>query len=142
MTLGDACAVMILTLAACPSGGCAATGASPSDLPTSASGSAAVELVSLNPDGGAAGTSVVARGKGFTATGNTLRVGQGYIRDIAASEGGTVLTFTVPDGLDLCAPGMTPCAGGFARLAPGVYEVSVITRDGESKPLKFTVPQP
>jgi hypothetical protein len=141
VTFCDACTVMLLTMAAGPAGGCGATGASPADAPATSPDAAVVELVSLQPDVAPVGATVVARGKGFAAAGNILRVGQGYIPDVASSDGGTVLKFIVPDGLDLCAPGMTPCAGGFARLAPGTYDLSVITREGESKPLKFTVAQ-
>lgn len=141
MTMVDACAVMLLAFAAGPTGGCGSSLSNPAEV-TNGAPQVGVELDSLEPDSGPVGTTVVLRGKGFGETGNTVRFGQGYIRDLKVSEGGTALTFTIPDGVDLCAPGMTPCAGGFARVAPGTNDVSVITRAGESTRLVFTVSAP
>lgn len=98
-----------------------------------------VELLAVKPESGPVGTTVLLHGKGIGEAGAIVRFGQGYIRDVKVAERGAALTFIVPDGIDLCAPGMTPCAGGFARVAPGPYDLSVITSKGESGKRRFTV---
>lgn len=96
------------------------------------------ELSSLEPDSGATGTPVMIRGSGFTADGNLIMFGQGYIRDVKSADG-TSLSFTVPDGLDLCAPGMEMCPEGFSKVLAGTYTVKVSNSRGTSNGLPFTV---
>ncbi|HWQ69120.1 MAG TPA: IPT/TIG domain-containing protein [Patescibacteria group bacterium] len=96
-------------------------------------------LVTLAPQSGSPGTEVDITGHGFTRSGNTVRFGPGYIHDLASTDGRT-LQFIVPDGLDLCPPGpRTQCPDGFPQVVPGLYEVSVLTSEGESNRLQFTV---
>jgi hypothetical protein len=120
----------LLVLAACSSG--------PEGAGTEAS-AAGPTVTALSPDSGPVGTRLVLNGSGFASKGNTVRVGDGYIRDLESPDG-TTLAFEVPEGLDRCAPGSTsPCQGSFARVKPGRYEVAVWTSGGSSEPRIFTV---
>ncbi|MBI2883197.1 MAG: hypothetical protein HYY11_04725 [Candidatus Methylomirabilis oxyfera] len=96
-------------------------------------------LVTLVPQSGPVGTEVAITGYGLARSGITVRFGPGYIHDLASTDGRT-LWFVVPDGLDLCPPGpRTQCPDGFPRVVPGLYAVSVLTSEGESNRLQFTV---
>ncbi len=96
-------------------------------------------LAQITPSSSAVNTSVTVTGSGFAPTGNVVKFGRGYIRDVSSPDG-TTLRFNVPDGLDLCAPDtMGPCPGGFPEVMPGEYEVAVITNRETSNALKFTV---
>jgi hypothetical protein len=125
-------AVMLAAMLACSAGQDTLAGGSEEGLmvPT---------VTGLSPESGPVGTEVVLHGSGFRATGNAVRFGDGYVRDLESSDG-TTLAFEVPEGLDRCAPGASgPCPGGFARVKPGPYDVVAWTPDGTSEPLTFTV---
>jgi hypothetical protein len=95
-------------------------------------------LTSMNPTSGPVETMVTLTGSGFKEKGNAVKFGDGYVRELP-SEDGKTLKFAVPDGLDRCSPGGTPCPGGYARVKPGAYEVSVVTAEGSSASITFTV---
>jgi hypothetical protein len=93
----------------------------------------------IAPTGSPVGSRVTITGSGFAATGNHVKFGQGWIRNVSSSDGKTI-TFEVPSGLDLCAPdNLGPCPGGFPETRPGEYEVSVITNREASNTVTFTV---
>jgi hypothetical protein len=96
-------------------------------------------IVQITPTAGPVGTEVTVRGSGFAPTGNTVKFGAGYIRNLT-SQGGTTLRFTVPDGLDLCAPDTAqPCPGSYPPMTPGDYAVAVTSRGTTSQSITFTV---
>ena len=113
---------------------CAASSVEPS-----ASSGVAPTLSQVAPLTGAVGVSVTLQGSGFASANNTVKFGKGYIRNLASPDG-TTLRFNVPDGLDLCAPGAAgPCPGGYPRVAPGDYDIAVMSGGETSNSVTFTV---
>ncbi len=99
-------------------------------------------MLTITPTSGPVGTQVTVTGAGFQQRGNHLKFGTGYIKDLDSTDG-VVLRFTIPDGLDLCAPaGAGPCAGGYPQVFPGDYEIAVMTSAEGSRPVTFTVTRP
>ena len=93
----------------------------------------------VTPVGGHVGGEVTITGSGFSPTGNTVKFGPGYLRNLTSEDGAT-LRFVVPDGLDLCAPDAPgPCPGSYPQLTPGKYAVAVMTPGGTSNSVTFTV---
>jgi hypothetical protein len=96
-------------------------------------------IAEVSPSSGRVGASVTILGSDFDSTKNVIKFGAGYIRDIK-SEDGRVLRFTVPAGLDLCAPDVTgPCPNAYPRVTPGEYKISVISNSATSNTTIFTV---
>lgn len=101
---------------------------------------AAAAMTRISPTTGPVGTVVTITGTGFQARGNHLKFGTGFIKDLPSKDGGT-LTFTVPDGLDLCSPEPGgPCPGGYPQTRPGDYAITVVGQGGAA--LTFTVTRP
>lgn len=122
------------------SGSCSSSPLSP-DPPSASDQRPAATLV-ITPLAGPVGTQVTVTGVAFQPRGNHLKFGNGYIKDVSSADG-TVLRFTIPDGLDLCAPASAgPCAGGYPRVAPGPYEVALMAGGQNSGTATFTVTQP
>ncbi|MEZ5293363.1 MAG: IPT/TIG domain-containing protein [Vicinamibacterales bacterium] len=124
-----------------------ACGSSPMDLSATGadqpapqvSSSASPSVATMTPTSGPVGTTVTITGAGFERRNNTATFGQGYIRQLDSTDGATI-TFTVPDGLDLCPPDTTtPCAGAVPRTKPGDYVVAVMIDGKKSNALTFTV---
>ncbi|MGE0815637.1 MAG: IPT/TIG domain-containing protein [Vicinamibacterales bacterium] len=115
-------------------------GATSADQPTpQVSTSLSPSVTAMTPTSGPVGTTVTIRGAGFDRRNNTATFGQGYIRQLDSADGATI-TFTVPDGLDLCPPDTTaPCAGAVPRTKPGDYVVAVMIGGKKSNALTFTV---
>ncbi len=96
-------------------------------------------MARITPVSGPVGTAVTVTGSGFAPRGNTVKFGSGYIKNLESPDG-AVLRFTIPDGLDLCAPGsLRPCPGAYPRVFPGDYRVAILTDNGSDTPLTFTV---
>lgn len=103
------------------------------------SSTVAPALSQIKPTSSPVGAAVTVTGSGFASTGNVVKFGKGYLRDIGSADG-TTLRFSVPDGLDMCAPdGNGPCAGGYPQVMPGDYDVAVITQGATSNSITFTV---
>jgi hypothetical protein len=120
---------------------CASSPTQPSSQSPSAQSPSGTPGVSqITPTASPVGTTVTITGTGFAAHGNTVKFGDGYIRDVSSPDG-TTLHFTVPEGLDLCAPSNLnlPCRGAFPRVNPGDYAVAVITEGQMSNSRTFTV---
>lgn len=97
-------------------------------------------MTKITPASGPVGTVVTITGSGFTPRGNHLTFGRGYIKDLESANGVSV-TFTVPDGLDMCSPMPGgPCAGGYPQVMPGDYAIARVGDGG--KTLSFTVTRP
>ena len=100
----------------------------------------APQISSLQPNSGPVGTLVTIIGSGFTETGNTVKVGAGYIRNLNSLN--NTIEFVVPDGLGICNPySLAPCPliGAYPPVRPGEYLVSVINVNGQSNSVVFTV---
>lgn len=100
--------------------------------------SQAPSVASISPTSGPVGTKVTIKGSGF-ARRNAATFGQGFLRDLESTDGATI-TFTVPDGLDLCSPEATgPCAGAYPRTRAGDYAIAIMLDGQKSNALTFTV---
>jgi predicted PurR-regulated permease PerM len=99
------------------------------------------EISSLNQNSGSVGTEITIRGDNFSPTNNTVKFGNGYIKNLASNADGTSITFTVPDELDLCPPDITSCAAdAFSRVSPGeTYTVFVLIANQPSNAVEFRV---
>ena len=112
-----------------------------------------VTLTRLTPDAGPIGTHVTVTGGGFTAQNNVIKFGPATnlhhpdgtpANSIAeaSSTDGTTLTFDVPSSLTsgIVCDTANHCIGIAAgRLQSGAYPVSVVTANGASNALVFTV---
>jgi hypothetical protein len=94
----------------------------------------------ITPSASPIGTVVTIRGNNFASEKNVVKFGAGYIRAIESSDG-TTLRFSVPDGLDMCAPeGIGPCLlGAYPPVMPGDYAVAIISHSETSNSITFTV---
>jgi hypothetical protein len=129
MPLGVVALISLVALVG-PSG-CTGSALSPSD--------GSPRITAIEPAAGRVETKVVLKGSAFLDKGNVVRFGPGYLRGLDSPDGIT-LEFRVPDGLDACGPRNSgPCPGGYQRVGPGGYEVSVVTRDASSNTVTFTV---
>jgi hypothetical protein len=109
---------------------------------TPASPGAPPNVSSITPAAGEIGATVTIVGTGFARENNSVKFGRGYIKKLPSSDG-TTLRFTVPDGLDLCAPDLlTLCQGAYPPVTPGDYTVSVMTDGETSNSVTFTVKTP
>jgi hypothetical protein len=95
-------------------------------------------LSSASPAAAAVGDGVTLTGENFAATANHLKIGVGYLHNLASPDGKTI-PFTVPSALDVCAPGQQVCPALAVVLSPGVYQLSVIDDRGTSNEISFTV---
>lgn len=110
-----------------------------SGSPQGTAPSMAPTVTEIVPDSGAVATLVRLTGTGFAPSGNTIRFGDGYIKDLASADG-VSLEFSVPEALDLCPPNPTgPCPMGFPRVVPGTYSVAVLVAGETSNSVEFTV---
>ena len=95
------------------------------------------EISSLNRNSGSVGTEITIQGVGFSPTNNTIKFGNGYIKNLASNADGTSITFTVPEELDLCPPDVdctvtpTPTPSGTPNPTP---TSSTITPDSTPTP--------
>ncbi|HLD96152.1 MAG TPA: IPT/TIG domain-containing protein [Patescibacteria group bacterium] len=105
------------------------------------------QIETLFPLSGAVGTEVTITGSGFARTENAVLFAPqdgmpGFISDLKSGNGKT-LKFTVPEGLNLCAPNAEergiPCPLVYPQVGAGEYEVSVQNSAGESDSATFTV---
>ena len=116
--------------------------ASAVSAPTSAQ--SAATLASLTPASGSVGSSVTLTGSGFAASGNTVKFGAGFIKNLSSPDGRT-LRFTVPSTLDECPPASlglgVPCPDTQRAVVPGVYAITLVGSGAPSAELMFTVRQ-
>src|SRR3972149_2211773 len=105
------------------------------------------QIETLSPSSGTVGTEVTVIGSGFTKIENAvLFIPQngmpGFISDLKSRDGKT-LKFTVPEGLNLCAPQAEekgiPCPLVYPKVGAGEYEVRVQNSAGESNAAAFSV---
>ncbi len=108
--------------------------------------SGAVQITSMTPQQGPAGTQVTLSGQNFTPAGNIVHFGSSaYLPNISAAiasdgPGGYVLTFTVPSySSHACEYAAPRCMIPDYQLQPGVYNVSVENANGTSNQIPFTL---
>ncbi|MDO8504676.1 MAG: IPT/TIG domain-containing protein [Candidatus Liptonbacteria bacterium] len=128
-----------------------------------------VMIYGISPESGSVGAQVTIKGRGFTATDNTVNFGRGAITGLPATYAGTnctndacmnstvtnpqsdiaiaaysFITFTVPESLSpVCPPSVSslpvPCPALAQMVTPGTYPVSVTNSNGTSNGVKFAV---
>lgn len=109
------------------------------DATSAAAFQVAPRIAGLLPGSGAVGTVVTITGANFLTTNNTVKFGAGYLRNLDSPDGIT-LQFTVPDGLDLCAPdAVGVCPGAYPPVTPGSYVFAVVSGTQTSNSVTFTV---
>jgi hypothetical protein len=119
---------LLVSLAGCSGG----TPASPTVAPI---------LSSASPAAAAVGNRVTLTGENFTAIANHLKIRVGYLHNLSSPDGKTII-FTVPNALDVCAPGQQVCPALALVLSPGDYKLSLINDRGASNEISFTVSGP
>ncbi|HUY88266.1 MAG TPA: IPT/TIG domain-containing protein [Pirellulales bacterium] len=100
-----------------------------------------VQINSLSPSSGPAGTQVTIAGQGFSPTGNMVHFADSELDNIPSSDG-THLTFTLPFSSVLpCMHATPPCEMASHLYQPGSYPVFVQSRwaNTPSNTLTFTV---
>ncbi len=101
-------------------------------------------ISSLSTTTAPVGTSVTVTGTGFSATNNTVRFGQGVIKNLPATSS-TSLTFVVPASINPACLYSTPVCRVVSRMTiPGKYNVAVTNDQGKSssQSVVFTVIAP
>ena len=93
----------------------------------------------ISPDEGPVGTEVTLRGTRFSDD-SIVRMGDGMITDVDASNNGRTLTFTIPDYMGEYCPPDEACTMIAHEVDPGDYEIRVVNDDERtSNSVTFTV---
>jgi hypothetical protein len=95
-------------------------------------------LLSITPTTAAVGDAMTIRGSGFAASGNSLKIGGGYLHGVATSDS-TSLRFPLPSALTPCPPSTQICVALALLLTPGTHQLSVINAHGASNELPLQV---
>ena len=127
LVLARLCGVVLA--AACFVPGC-------SESPTAPG--ATVTIAQVQPAGVAIGATVTVLGSGFSTTGNTVRLGPGYLRSVAASTPST-LQFTLRSYLHPCPPTVDICVQTIIVVQPGAYQLAVANEKGTSNAVTVQV---
>lgn len=93
-------------------------------------------ITSIAPQTAVVNYEITINGSGFAATGNIVKIGLGYVLNVASPDNST-LTFALPKELPLCPTAIDKCPLDVANLRvvllPGKYEVSVTNDKGTSQ---------
>jgi hypothetical protein len=100
---------------------------------------AAVAVTQVQPAGVAIGATVTVLGSGFSTTGNTVKLGSGYLVSSVAATTPTALQFTLPSYLRYCPPGPGFCQANVIIVQPGPYQLTVTNEKGTSNAVTLQV---
>ena len=95
-------------------------------------------ISSILPSSGSTGTTVTIYGSGFTANNSILITGGALVPNVAATNNGTTLSFTVPNTIGPDCFGQQMCPEWARILSPGTYDLSVRSTNGVSNAVSFT----
>lgn len=96
-------------------------------------------ITAISPTAATTGTTVTVTGSGFTHTGNIVHFSIGGMSNIASTNNGTALSFTVPSSIGpYCKPDQV-CALYMQLLNAGTYPVYVENANGVSNTVSFTI---
>ncbi len=126
--------VGILT-AAIALAGCSSGSGTPS-APTPAG--PAPRLAQVQPTSAVVGDSLTATGTGFAATGNSVKIGAGYLHNIP-SDDTTTLKFVLRGNLGACPPTVVACTQQALPLTTGSYTFAVVNANGTSNEVTLQV---
>ncbi len=93
-------------------------------------------IAQIQPVSASVGDEITITGTGFTAAGNSIKFGGGYINKLPAADP-TTIRLTLPSYLSACAPNQEICPMIALPMTPGDYKVSVITANGTSNEVTF-----
>lgn len=95
-------------------------------------------LTKVEPASAAVGDSLTLTGSGFTATGNSVKIGDGYLHNIPSGDT-KALTFVLRGNLGACPPTVSVCTQQALSLVPGTYMLAVVNVNGTSNEVSFEV---
>lgn len=110
----------------------------PSIPPVVSTTSRVPTIRSIYPLVGSAGSTATMSGAGFLST-NTVLFSGGPVHNTTATNGGTLLTFTVPSSVGADCDGKQVCPMYQRLITPGTYSVSVRNANGVSNSVSFEV---
>jgi len=98
----------------------------------------AARLTQVEPTSAAVGDWLTITGSGFTATGNSAKIGAGYLHNIPSDDTKT-LTFVLRGNLGACPPTAAVCTQQALPLTAGTYKLAVVNVNGTSNELVLQV---
>jgi len=99
----------------------------------------APSIRALVPNSGPVGTRITITGKSFSPTGNTIHFGNGGTRDVASTNAGTTIIYTIPSAIGLSD--FNPrIKSPLQMVSPGAYPIVLSNMQGQiSNAAEFTV---
>jgi len=86
------------------------------------------------------GQQITLTGTNFTTTGNSINFGTGAIANVASTNNGTTLSFTIPSNINAACYYQTPaCLMPSISITPGNYKISVTNANGTSNQVNLYV---
>jgi hypothetical protein len=95
-------------------------------------------LTQVQPATAAIGDTLTVSGTGFTATGNSVKIGAGYLHNIPSDDTKT-LKFVLRSSLGACAPTVSLCTQQAIVLTAGSYKLAVVNVNGTSNEVALQV---
>jgi hypothetical protein len=95
-------------------------------------------LTQVQPASAAIGDSLAVTGTGFAATGNSVKIGTGYLHNLSSDDTKT-LTFVLRGTLGACPPTVAVCSQQAIVLTAGTYKLAVVNANGASNEVSFEV---
>ncbi len=124
-----------LLAAAIAMAGCSSSAGTPS-APTPSG--PAPKLAQVQPASAVIGDSLTATGTGFAATGNSVKIGAGYLHNIP-SDDTTTLKFVLRGNLGSCPPTSATCTQQVLPLTAGSHKLAVVNANGTSNEVTVDV---
>jgi hypothetical protein len=96
------------------------------------------KITQVEPASAAVGDSLTITGTGFQETGNSVKIGTGYLYNIP-SDNTTTLKFALRGYLGACPPTVAVCTQQALPVTAGTYKLAVVNVNGTSNELTFEV---
>ena len=95
-------------------------------------------LTQVQPASAVIGDSLTLSGTGFAATGNSVKIGSGYLHNIPSDDTKT-LKFVLRSNLGACPPTASTCTQQAIVLTAGTYKLAVVNANGTSNEVSLQV---
>jgi hypothetical protein len=95
-------------------------------------------LTQVQPASAVIGDSLTLSGTGFEATGNSVKIGAGYLHNIPSDDTKT-LKFVLRANLGACPPTTAVCTQQAIALTAGAYKLAVVNANGTSNEVSLQV---